>query len=956
MENSEFISSVLANPDFHGLPLEEQRKVVLQLKPEFSGLPLEEQTKALDMISQKFKAGAFSATEPAIETPPPVAPTYDPAAIMSGSEPDFQTARPKLKDLSPYYRPALEGAGMLGGAAIGTAAGLPAGPGAIATGLATQAGGYALGKRAADQLDEWAGIRKPLKLEDVPLQTASDLAMGGAYAMGGPVVDKVIFQPVLKAGKWVFDSGKRVLGSVFTKAGTEQAAGTVIRANTSVGDIYAANMEEAAAIEKAIPGLKFSMGQRSNDPNLIKLERTQMRKPGSGANLNAEQIAANDEALRNYYQQNLGGKEGIDDLLGALTRKQAGLETSAQAAESAVAATSGRLPAEPPQQVGQGIIGKIKEAKAPVKAAMNELEAQIPDYPMEFKNTEKAIGEALSSPKSSVEQLEALGRFQKDMVAKVGGNQGTHAAMGLRRTLNDQISAASLAGRDSEVRALMQVKNALESDLSVVSEKAVSGGIKTYRGQAGDPSKLADILESNLKQIAELKAKQAPDIKAMQDVLAKANIPSMRVTQESEAAFAERLGKDYTKITGKPAPTKLAEAEAKLSELINRNDQIKDMLAEMEPGADVGAAMRAFNTYAREQYFERFKTGATNVVTAKGNQITGARMPLEKVGNQFATPSGADDLIRAIGPQEAATAMRGHFSYDMMRNTTDPATGKIVTNKLNNWMQKNGPALEKFGIKADFDGVVNAQAVADKALAASAEFEKTAAARMLKADPGKAIAAALGGNNSAQKTAELMQMVKNDPAALRGLRTAYTDHMVSQMETTAKDIAGNPTVSKAAVEKLMKKNAETLEVLFRGEPEKIQALKTMQKAYEIIGRNKTSPIGGGSDTAENLMTEIGKMGGSVPLPRSMSMARACFKVLSNIAKNNVDEVVTQGLFNPEYADKLISAARGKIPPEEFATWLNGKVISLEEYRQAKAAGIAAVVTGADPLGLRKNRK
>jgi hypothetical protein len=942
------LMTVVSDPDFHGLPFEERRKVLKTIDSDFAGLPAGEQEKALAGISKRYSEGSLKAPTP--QAPNELKASHTPA----GSQPNQPAVNPAFEAIAPYYRAALEGGGMVAGGTMGAAAGLPTGPGAALAGVAGGAMGYAAGKRGADYIDESLGLRKPLQLEEVLPQTASDLKTGAMMEMGGQVANKLVFQPVMKYGKLAFDKASELAGAIFTKGGTEKAAGNVIKAATSSGDIYAANAEQAASIEKEIPGLRFSMGQRTNDPNIIKLERAQMRKPGEGANVSSEQIASNNEALRAYYQKNFGAKENIDDLIGSLQRTQETLGTRAQAAQAATDSAAGLLPSSTPQETGQAITGKIQQAKAPVKATMNELEAQIPDYPMEFSATKDAIRTELQNPKASMQQKAALASFAKDMDEIIKKGPGTHSAMGVRRTLTDQISDMTLAGKDSAARALLQVKEALESDLAAISEKAVSGEIKLYRGQVGDPSKLTNALEGHLKQIAELKAKQAPDIKAMQDVLQQNKIPAMRVTHESDASFAERLGKDYTNITGKPIPTKGAEAEAKIAELTSQANEIKAIISELEPGSDVAVAMRTFNKYAREQYFERFKKGAVATATQKGNQITGGRMPMENIGKQFTTPSGADDLIRAIGPEEAAQAMKGHFSYDMMKNTTDPATGKIVTAKLNAWIGKNSAALERFGIKGDFAGVQNAQEVADKALAAAAGFEKTAAATILKADPGKAIAAAFSGNNPAAKAAQLMQMVSKDPAAKAGLQRAYSDHMMEQIQTTAKDIVGNPEVSNAAFQRLMAKNSETLKVIYKEEPEKIKALNMMKTAYEISIRNKKSPIGGGSDTAENVLTELGKLS-NIPLPRTVSIARGVVKVLTNIGKNNVDDLVTQSLFNPDYAETLIKASRGQIKPEDLTAILNGKIVSADAYR-TRAMGQAAAGMGAAALGVYGNTR
>jgi len=188
--------------------------------------------------------------------------------------------------VSRFARPALEGGGAALGAIAGAGAGAVTGPGAPvaspALGVAGGALGYAGGKRAADILDETLGIRQPMGLADTALETVSDLGTGAALEMGGQMLAPA-FMAVKSGGKWAFNKIADPARKAFTQKGAEQAAGQILKANTSSGEIYAKNAAEAAEIEKQIPGLKFTLGQRTGDPALIKLERAQMRGPGSGA-------------------------------------------------------------------------------------------------------------------------------------------------------------------------------------------------------------------------------------------------------------------------------------------------------------------------------------------------------------------------------------------------------------------------------------------------------------------------------------------------------------------------------------------------------------------------------------------------------------------------------------------------------------------------------------------------
>jgi hypothetical protein len=276
-----------------------------------------------------------------------------------------------------------------------------------------------------------------------------------------------------------------------------------------------------------------------------------------------------------------------------------------------------------------------------------------------------------------------------------------------------------------------------------------------------------------------------------------------------------------------------------------------------------------------------------------------------------------------------------------MKSVTDD-TGTVVTKKLNSWIYKNKNLLQRFGIESDFANLKSAQEAVDAAKQAAAQFENSVAKRIIGSDPVNAVASALAGKNAGKKTLELLQLVKHDKAATTGLKNAFADHFVSLAETTAMDISGKPTVSNAAFARLWKKYQPVIKELYKGEPEKIRALDIMKNAYEISARNTKSPIGGGSDTAENIMAEIGKVN---VLNRTATIAKGIVGIAKKHGEEKVNKLVTRALFDPEYAQALIKAARSKDVAEMNAI-IDGKIIKLADYKkeklgQAIATGMAA---------------
>lgn len=767
--------------------------------------------------------------------------------------------------VSRTVRPALEGLGAGLGGVLGGGAGLVAGPGAVAAspllGVTGGALGYAMGKKGADILDESLGLRQPRGMLDTALETGGDLATGAALEMGGQAVGAALI-PIYRGGKWVFQKAAKPVKKAFTKGGAERAASEILQANTSAGTIYAKSAEEAAEIEKQIPGLKFTQGQRTNDPNLIKLERTQMRRPGNGAGLNAEQIAKNNEALRAYYEKNFGGKEGVDDLVSTLRGQQQGLRQTAEGAQSATQAEAGRLPAVEPPQSGQRIVETLQAGKAGTKAQAKELYDAVPSMKIPVD-----------------EMLDDFGQISKPM-SKFEDPDGIPDLLGI-------------------VKASFKPKNPTSH----------GGGLPqgTILDAAGKP-------------------------------LPQAELPKVLSLDDLQGLRSEFLAQSRAARSSQVPNERLA------SRLDQAARSVEKAIKGAEGAEGAGAALKEANRFFRKDYAEVFRQGTVGDILRPGVRGEATRMPLAQIPSKIWNArnlSAADDLIKAA-PNEASDIMRDHAAYDLLQSVTD-SSGNIVTSKLNSWLARNRPLLKKFGMEGDFAGIAKSQKAADAAAKAASEFEKSVAARILNADPEKAVAAAFSGRNAGAEAAKLMQMVAKEPAAKKGLQRAFADHLMTTIQTTAKDVAGNPVISNAAFQKTMAKYAPVMRVLYKNEPQKVKALNTMRRAYEIATRNTRSPIGGGSDTAENIMTELGKIN---LLSRTATIARGLFKMVSKHGADKANELVNRALFDPDYAQVLIDATRGKIPEKELQTVLDGKIVQLDAYRKARMAQAAAGVGGA----------
>lgn len=824
---------------------------------------------------------------------------------------------------STIYRPILEA----GASALGGLAGTPGGPALMVAGGTL---GYAAGDKAADIIEQLTGVQQPKGVKGEFLDTGQALKEGAMWEMAGASAGQML-QAAVKGGQVVFQKIKDLL--------PEQQAGQQLVAKTGYSTIYAKNAEEAAEIEKRIPGLKFSAGQRTNDPELIKLERSLARgsEPGAGRAF-VEQRASNNESIRNYYQQNFAGENGIEDVLSALSNTRSGNAMQADNANSLLKGAIEGIPQQPPQAIGQDVLSIINRAKEPVKQGMNTLESQIPDYPMQFNGVKKSISTALKNKKLSAGQREAITSFSKKYngIVKDSGSS-TYTAMGLNRTLNDEISKRFAMGDDSAASILLSIKEGLDNDIAEVGRMARSGKIVVSNGKPVSADALAKELETNMQRSALLKGRQTINAPAMISELTEKGYPAYQVVGESAESYSKRLQADYKKYIGKqPILGTSKEALEEVSQLDARNAEIKNILQNSSPGQDVGAAMGAYNQFASEQWFNRFDKGAIQQAAAKGQQSGGTRTRLENIPSLFMTPSGADDLIRAVGKEDASQTMLNYAGYDLMQNATNPATGEIVPKKLYDWVAKNKSIAMKYGW--DFSKVSSAQNAVDLAQETAKEFEKSVAAKMLNADPDKAMSVAFSGKpkETAKNASRLVGKMQGNSEALNGLRKSFADFVISKVETAAKDISGGNIISQAQFQKIMKQYGPAMNIIYKDKPDQLKALVNMQKAYEVASRNLSSPLGGGSDTAENVAAMLTRKFVPGKIMKVLGPAADIFKGYSEKMTNTY---LTRALFDPEYAQTLM-AIRSKRNPVLVPSF-RGQMIDIQKVLAGNKGQVAA---------------
>jgi hypothetical protein len=78
-------------------------------------------------------------------------------------------------------------------------------------------------------------------------------------------------------------------------------------------------------------------------------------------------------------------------------------------------------------------------------------------------------------------------------------------------------------------------------------------------------------------------------------------------------------------------------------------------------------------------------------------------------------------------------------------------------------------------------------------------------------------------------------------------------------------------------------------------------------------RNKTSPIGGGSDTYELTTQMLATLGGPMLTSRysMVNAIRTAGRIFSKYQSEQIDKIINKALFNPEYAETLQWLGKGQ---------------------------------------------
>ena len=880
------------------------------------------------------------------------------------------------KTASKIYTPVLEGLGMAGGGVVGSATASPGVGTVLGAGL-----GFAGGKQAASLADTMLGIGHeqplPKNLLQATGRVAGDVMQGATMEMGGQVAGKALGAGMNKFSQW-----KREGTPLSTKSARSRAGNFLLDRTTPAGPADAAarqrNKLQTTQLRSRTGIDRPSLAQESGGLNTAATEQAYNAQP------EMMQASGNRDAVitRQAKDNVLGtiqGERGGETIKNKVQSYAAGLESNAKVAERSATSQATKYAAPTDAQpLGESIVREIQKARAPFSDATKKAYAAVPDYPITAGNFDKTIKTLRTTPMTKEQE-----QVVQDLIQYADSAPKT--TQGLQKV--DQTFSAYL--RDPSKRLstpyIKELQTALRSDFDAFGAAAEKGDVALSNGELVVPSELKKELARVEEQIGKsgvtnnasgesaasqeaINAGKSLDRQGTKtyivDTRSGKSRPAVgmrpednpvnpydavvRVTPDGRQQVLTK-GAQAREVPRLPDPAAPSVATTPPKSLIARRTELMDQIKNLKPAEDVAKKYTTARQAAKTE-FDRFTRGSLEDVQQLGNEASGMKMPAENVSRKFTTPSGADDLITAIGQPKAAEQMREHFAAEANRTGMRPEV-------LAKWVGKNKAVLQKYGLYDEFSSLSKTQATVREAQAAVDRFNKSAVAKVLGAEPETAIQYALGQKNPERVMRELKAFGRGDKQYLDGLKVALRDHILKAVENTPRDALGANKVSLAKADRLIGQQYDrAMKVIYS--PKEIQTLKDYAQVVEMLSRNKNVSASGGSTTVEKLMggatkaTPVSQLqdvathaaGGWISSLKNLIVG--VVKGVKDSQVKLIDQYVKEALIDPAKADALIKLAKGNRSQAVLRDIDSG----LKGYAKAQAMRAAVVGAAGDKGG------
>lgn len=391
--------------------------------------------------------------------------------------------------------------------------------------------------------------------------------------------------------------------------------------------------------------------------------------------------------------------------------------------------------------------------------------------------------------------------------------------------------------------------------------------------------------------------------------------------------------------------------EARRNNQFNRariHEKAADVLFDlMSSRRDVEGPLRSALEFSRNLN-QRFTSGpVADILGLSRGQTrpTGREQPL--AGLLRGPEAGAAvSAIRAAGQSPASEAATADFVLSKFQNEViQPSGDRLTVDRLRRWRQSNRALLSRFPeIDKALQTTEGAQLIAERRLNELGQFDTSVRQaqhgmlrRFLAADPTQAVSVALGGDQPARFSRELVRLAKDDKTgnAFKGLQRGYFEDVMGNVI----DQNNNLTLGRWN-RYFTRKRLNAFSEVFT--PTQMRALSTVKYNLQRAQRS-AQRMPGGSDTVENasmLTLAVFRLAGA-------GLARRVTNTLQGAAFGaTAGQNMARALENPRKAMLLVE--RAVMEPEVMrdllrtrtrrdAAWenrINGYLADLEDDENA----------------------
>lgn len=367
---------------------------------------------------------------------------------------------------------------------------------------------------------------------------------------------------------------------------------------------------------------------------------------------------------------------------------------------------------------------------------------------------------------------------------------------------------------------------------------------------------------------------------------------------------------------------------------------------------------------------QKFGQGGVGAVLKENDQ--GFKVPEGNVPSKFFTagptePAEVERFITAVGgANKAAEIGRNVLANDLRSKGIVRPDGTVDAGKLAAWSRNRAPTLAQFpGLPEQFGNIEAAQRTLDQVTAAHkaaiAQFNQSAAAQFISAEPAIAVRRALASPNPTETFTQLARAVRGNPAAETGLKRAVVDYIVAQHSSAVPSAGGIDMMKAAGFRTWLNKYKGPMRALFGG-----QGMQNLEMVAADLRRQAQGPVAAaGSQTAVHqargirhavgavahgapltVLTLLGEQAGehlghgligAVALP-ALGMA---VHALHQAGIHTITDLTREAMLHPELARVLMEKAQSSkaisaMTQRRIATALQGAIMAdmtTGEHRQ-----------------------